>query len=167
MTRKHSLRSSKGNENWDRKLIFSEKKEHPITRVGSISCNEAVSSHARELVHDLRACSGQLGCRKKGFSKRCAVSLERDACGVAVVAHARACGRRGVGRARMGRGGGYAAAALERRVAPGKRMRGRLHDPASAHATSSPANSRDNLLPPRIESCVPPSLSRFHSSFLE
>lgn len=57
----------------------------------------------REL--DLRACSGQLGCRKKGFSKRCAVSLERDACGVAVVAHARACGRRGVGRARMGREG--------------------------------------------------------------
>lgn len=63
-------------------------------------------------------------------------------------------------------GWGYAAAASKRRVAPGKRMRGRLHDPASAHATSSPANSRDNLLPPRIESqtCLVPA---FLSCFLE
>lgn len=61
---------------------------------------------------------------------------------------------------------GYAAAASKRRVAPGKRMRGRLHDPASAHATSSPANSRDNLLPPRIESQTW-LVAAFVSCFLE
>lgn len=68
-------------------------------------------------------------------------------------------------------GGGYAAAALERRVAPGKRMRGRLHDPASAHATSSPANSRDitcyhpGSKVTELRCPVPPSLSRSRSSF--
>ena len=68
-------------------------------------------------------------------------------------------------------GGGYAAAALERRVAPGKRMRGQLHDPASAHATSSPANSRDitcyhpGSKVTELRCPVPPSLSRSRSSF--
>lgn len=108
-----------------------------------------------------------IGLQKKGVLQalRCLVGARCvRRCRGRACASLRPAGR---GEGEDGKGGGYAAAALERRVAPGKRMRGRLHDPASAHATSSPANSRDNLLPPRIESCVPPSLSRFHSSFLE
>lgn len=121
-----------------------------------------------------------IGLRKKGVLqalRRPSMRVpRRDACGVAAVAHARASGNRGSewrewGGEGRARGGGYAAAALERRVAPGKRMRGRLHDPASAHATSSPANSRDitcyhpGSKVTELRCPVPPSLSRSRSSF--